>query len=142
MLSLALTQAFSSSAISGVSVPNSMRFRTVSGTLLNFRMVSEEPPTASGGNDGVDAGPVLQPGIHEGRGLVDAAAHLGNDALDDLAQVVLGAEPGLRERQLAFALDVDLVHPVDHDFRDGRVVQEPLQRAVAQHVVGHVPDQP
>ena len=49
MFSFAFTQAFSSSAISGVSVPNSMRFRTVSGTLLNFRMVSEDPPTASGG---------------------------------------------------------------------------------------------
>ena len=49
MLSLALTQAFRSSAISGVRVPNSIRFRTVSGTLLNFRMVSDEPPTASGG---------------------------------------------------------------------------------------------
>ena len=49
MLSLALTQALSSSAISGVRVPKSMRFRTVSGTLLNLRMVSEDPPTASGG---------------------------------------------------------------------------------------------
>ncbi len=49
MFSLARTQAFSSSAISGVRVPKSIRLRTVSGTLLNFRMVSEEPPTASGG---------------------------------------------------------------------------------------------
>ena len=55
--------------------------------------------------------------------------------------MVLGAEPGFGERQLALAFHVDLVHPVHHDFGDVRIVQEPLQRAVPEHVVGHVPYQ-
>ena len=49
MFSFALTHALSSSAIAGVRVPKRIRSCTVSGILLNFRMVREEPPTASGG---------------------------------------------------------------------------------------------
>ena len=83
-------------------------------------------------NHGVDAGAVLQPRVHEGRRFVDAPAHLGDDALNDLAQVVLGAEPGFGQGELAVAFHIDLVHPVHHDFGDGRIVEEPLQRTVAQ----------
>ncbi len=49
MLSRASTQARSSSAISGVMVPKPIRSLTWNGVALNFRMVSEEPPKASGG---------------------------------------------------------------------------------------------
>ena len=41
----------------------------------------------------------------------------------------------VRRGQLAAAFDVDLVRSVDHDFGDGRLVQEPLERSVPQHVV-------
>ena len=105
-------------------------------------MVSEEPPTASGGITALTREPSSRRASTSGRGFIDAAAHLGHDALNDLAQVVLGAEPGFGERQLALAFHVDLVHPVHHDFGDGRIVQQPLQRAVPEHVVGHIPDQP
>jgi hypothetical protein len=49
MLSLASTQAFSSSAISGVSVPKRMRSPTLRGSLANLRIVSDEPLNARGG---------------------------------------------------------------------------------------------
>jgi len=49
MLSRAWTQARSRSAMSGVIVPNPIRSLTVSASLENFRMVSVEPLTASGG---------------------------------------------------------------------------------------------
>ena len=49
MLSRACTQACSSSAISGVRVPKPMRSWTLSGSLENLRMVSEEPLKANGG---------------------------------------------------------------------------------------------
>jgi len=42
---------------------------------------------------------------------------------------------------VALSLHVDLVHPVDHDLGDGGIVEEALQRAVAQDVVGDVLDQ-
>ena len=44
--------------------------------------------------------------------------------------------------QLAAAFDVDHVRPVDHDLGDGGVVQQALQRAVAEHVVVDVVEQP
>ena len=43
-------------------------------------------------DDGVDARAVRQAGVDHRRGLVDAAADLRHDALDDFAQVVLGGE--------------------------------------------------
>ena len=49
MFSRACTQACSSSAISGDSVPNAIRSPTSNGSLANLRMVSAEPLKASGG---------------------------------------------------------------------------------------------
>ena len=49
MFSRAWTQACSSSAISGDSVPKAIRSSTVNGSLANLRMVSDDPLTASGG---------------------------------------------------------------------------------------------
>ena len=49
MLSRASTQASSSSAISGESVPKPIRSSTVNGSLENLRMVSVDPLNASGG---------------------------------------------------------------------------------------------
>ena len=66
-------------------------------------------------NDGVDARAVGQARVHDGLRFVDAAAHLGDDLLDDVQQVrvVLEADRGFGE--LAVALDEDLVVAVDQD---------------------------
>jgi hypothetical protein len=49
MLSRPRTQASRNSAVRALSEPKSMRFCTVSGSAANFRIVSAEPSTASGG---------------------------------------------------------------------------------------------
>ena len=44
--------------------------------------------------------------------------------------------------QASFPLDEDQVVGVDHHFRDRVVAEERLQRPVAEHVVGDLPDDP
>ena len=56
-------------------------------------------------DDDVDAAAVLEAGVGERRGLVDAAADLVHDALGDLEQMLLVAELDLGELELALALD-------------------------------------
>ena len=51
-------------------------------------------------------------------------------------------ERGVGALQPACALDEDHVVGVDHHFRDGVVAEERLERAVAEHVVGDLPDDP
>jgi len=43
------TQAWSRCATGGVMVPNAMRSSTVNGSVANFRIVSREPSSATGG---------------------------------------------------------------------------------------------
>ena len=92
-------------------------------------------------DDGVDAGAVRQAGVHHRAGLVDAPADLRHDAVDDLQQVVVVAELDVGLLQLAAALDVDLVRPVDQDVADRRVLEQHLQRAEAEGLVEHFVDE-
>ena len=86
-------------------------------------------------DDDVDAAAVLEAGVGERRGLVDAAADLVDDALGDLEQMLLVAELDLGELELALALDVGLVGAVDHDVADRRVGEQLLERAEAEQLV-------
>ena len=54
-------------------------------------------------DDDVDAAAVLEAGVGERRGLVDAAADLVDDPLGDLEQMLLVAELDLGELELALA---------------------------------------
>ena len=72
-------------------------------------------------DDDVDAAAVLQAGVGQRRGLVDAAADLVDDPLGDLEQMLLVAELDLGELQLALAFDEGLVGTVDHDVADRRI---------------------
>jgi hypothetical protein len=56
--------------------------------------------------------------------------------------VLLGGEPGGGADQPALLLDVDRVRAVAHDLGDAGVVEQPLQRAVAEDVVGELGGQP
>ena len=51
-----------------------------------------------------------------------------DDALDDLAEVVVGQEARVGRVEPAVALDVDAVGRVDHDLGDGRVGEVALDR--------------
>ena len=86
-------------------------------------------------DDDVDAAAVLEAGVGERRGLVDAAADLVDDPLGDLEQMLLVAELDLGELELALPLDVGLVRAVDHDVADVGVVEQLLERAEAEQFV-------
>jgi len=63
-------------------------------------------------NDGIDAGAIGEAGVHHGRRLVDAAADAGDDALDDLHEVLVVFEGQAGEFEFAGALDVDAVEAI------------------------------
>ena len=83
-------------------------------------------------DDDVDARAVGQAGVDHRAALVDAAAERRHDAVDDAHQLLGVAEADVRLSSMPVPLDVDLVRPVDQDFGDAVVVQERLERAVAQ----------
>src|SRR6185369_16482724 len=66
----------------------------------------------------------------------------GDDPVDDAHDVVIVLEDDVRQLQLARSLDVDLARAVDHDFRDGVVTQERLQRPEADDLVGDLLEHP
>jgi len=86
-------------------------------------------------DDGVDAGTVHESRVDERRRLVDAAADLADDAVDDPPQVRFVVERHRASRQLALLLDVDGVRPVDHDLGDRVVIEESLQGTQTENVV-------
>src|SRR5205085_3469795 len=86
-------------------------------------------------NDDVDAAAVLEAGVTQGAGLVDAAADLVHDPLRDLEQMLLVAELDLRDLELALAFDVGLLGAVDHDIAYRRVGEQLFERAEAEELV-------
>ena len=108
----------------------------------NLRIVRSGPESESGRDDRVDARPVRQARVDHRRRLVDAAPDLGDHAVDDAAQVRVVAEAHGRLVEAALTLDPDLTRAVDHDLRDRVVGQEPLERPVAEDVVGDLVREP
>ena len=86
-------------------------------------------------NDGVDAGTVLEAGVDHGRRFVDAAADAGDDAVDDLHQVLVVFERQAGDFELAGALDVDAIEAVDEDVGDGGILEQGFERAEAEDFV-------
>ena len=86
-------------------------------------------------HDDVDAAAVLEAGVGQRGGLVDAAADLVDDPLGDLEQVLFVAEADRGELQLTLLFDVGLVRAVDHDIGHVRIVQQLFQWAEAQQLV-------
>jgi hypothetical protein len=91
-------------------------------------------------DDRVHAGAVGQPGVHSRARLVDAPSERADDAVDDPHHVLVVEERAVDALDLAAALDVDVVRPVDHDLGDGLVVEQRLERPEARHVVDHLVD--
>jgi len=69
------------------------------------------------------------------------AAHLRDDPVDDLHQVVVVAERDGGLLHLAAALDIDVLRPVDQDVADRRVLQQHLERPQAEGLVEHLVDE-
>ena len=86
-------------------------------------------------NDGVDARAVRQAGVHHGRGFVDAPADAGDDAVDDLHQVLVVLEGQAGDLEFAGALDVDAVEAIDQDVGDGRILEQRFERTEAEDFV-------
>ena len=93
-------------------------------------------------DDGVDARAVGQTGVDHRAGLVDAATDRGDDPVDDPHHVVVVLEDDVGELELAGTFDVDLARPVDHDFGDGLITEERLQRTETDDLVGDLLEHP
>ncbi len=93
-------------------------------------------------NDRIETRAVDHAGVDHRAGLVHAAAHLRNDAVDDLHQVVVVAEDNAGLLHLAAALAVDVLRAVDENVADRRVLQQHLQRPEAEGLVEHFAYQP
>ena len=89
-------------------------------------------------NDRVHAGAVGEAGVDHRRRFVDAASDLRHDLVDHSPHVFAVDEARRDLDDLASALDEDDVRTVDHDLGDALVVEELLDRAVADDVVAHV----
>src|SRR5690606_17432787 len=90
------------------------------------------PHQRDGRDDGVHTGAVGQAGVYVGAGLVDAAPQRGHDAVDDAHHVLVALEGERHALDFTLALDVDVFGAVDHDFSNGVVLEQGLQRAKAQ----------
>ena len=92
-------------------------------------------------DDRVDARAVGQAGVDPRARLVDAPSERGDDPVDDPQDMLVVQEVRVDPQDLAAALDVDLVRPVDHDLGDRVVVEERFQRAQAGDVGDGVLDE-
>ena len=111
--------------------------------VLDAEDVGGELPDGEGGavererrDDRVDTGTVGEPGVDHRRRFVDATADLGDDPVDHAVEVVRGEEARFGLVETPGAFDEDLLLAVDHDLGDLGVVEELLDRAEPEHVVG------
>ncbi len=84
-----------------------------------------------GPDDRVDAAAVRKAGVDHRVETVDVAARGRDHAPDRLEELVLVLEPDLSLGQHAASLDEDLVRAVDHDLAHRAVVEEAVERSVA-----------
>ena len=102
----------------------------------NLRIVSCGPSIASGGMTAFTREPSGRRASTIGDDSSMRRPSGADDAVDDPQHVLLGEELGVGQLdELAAALDVDTVGAVDHHLGDGRVVEEALDRPVAERVV-------
>jgi hypothetical protein len=79
--------------------------------------------------------------VHHGGALVDAAAGVADDAMDDVQEVRVVAEAGIALAELAAALHEDAVRAHHQDVGDLAVGEERLERPEAEDVVEHATHQ-
>ena len=128
--------------MASVSVWFSIMLRAVTGSRPKRRMERQAPSNAQRRNNRVDARAVGQASVHHGRRFIDPPAHAGNDALDDLHEVLVVFERQASQFQLARALNVNPVIAVDQNVGDGVVFEQRLERAEAENFVEDFARQP
>ena len=141
MLRRPTTQACRKRAAWALSVPNRIRSSTCSFSVENFRMVRKGPPMASGWITALTREPSGRRASQRG---------LASSMRRPISLTILSM---MRRRWVSStnvavdfssrpdALDVDRVGAVAHDLGDLLVVEEPVDRAVAEDVVGDVLDE-
>ncbi len=139
MLSFPRTQCARKSAVCSLRLPSPMRSSSVSASLRELPDRQRRAAERERRDDRVDPAAVGQSGIDHRRRLVDAAADLRHDAVDDAQQMRVVEEGGVGLLDPAGALDVELVRPVHHHLGDGRILEERLEWAVPEDVVGNLP---
>ncbi len=124
------------------------RQRAEADEVIDSQRVGGELPNGEEGaahgqrsDDGVDTGSVGQAGVTERRRLVDPAADLGHDLVDDATEVGFVHESDFIEDELAAPLDVDHLRAVAHDLGDIIVSEQLVDRAIAEDVIGDVLDE-
>jgi len=75
--------------------------------------------------------PVRKPGVDDRIRLVHRSVDAADDRPDQLFQPLAALERPRISRNAAVPFDEDVLVPVDHDFRDGRIVHERLQQVEA-----------
>ena len=93
-------------------------------------------------DDRVQTRAIRQASVHHRRRLINAAADLRHDAVDDLQQVFVIAKRHLVPLDAAVLFDEHVLRPVDHDVRDAGLFQQNFQRAEAERFVENFFDQP
>src|SRR5690606_6912002 len=93
------------------------------------------------GRNHVDTRAIGKARVAYGRGFVDAAADLGDDALAHIHQMGVIAKAHIGELYLARYFDVAALGAIDHDIGDVVARQKRLERTIAQHVVADVVEQ-
>ncbi len=93
------------------------------------------PLDGQGRDDGVDPGPVLEPGIHHRRAFVDPAPEGRNDPFDHVQDRPVAGKPLAGEKKLAPLFHVDLVLLINHHFGNLGVVQQFLEGPEPQGLV-------
>ena len=86
-------------------------------------------------NDRVHARAIGQAGIDHGRRFIDAPAHAGDNALDDLHEVLVVFERQAGQFQFAGALNVNPVEAVDQNVGDCGIFEQGLERTEAENLV-------
>ncbi|GBE23667.1 hypothetical protein BMS3Bbin01_03052 [bacterium BMS3Bbin01] len=87
-------------------------------------------------NDRVDTGTVGQPRVHERGRLVDPATDVSDDLVDDATQMHLVDEANVGLLELAVPFAEHLERAVHHDLGDLWVVQQRVDRTIAEDIVG------
>ena len=92
-------------------------------------------------HDDVDAGAVGQSRVANRRGLVHPAPDLAHDALADIQELLIVTKPDAGLLNLALDLDISGAGAVHHDIGDVVAREQPLERAVTQHIITVVVEQ-
>ncbi len=129
------------SAPSGVMLPKFTSCSSVSLSFLNLRIVRAGPSMASGGTITLTREPSGRRASQIGDDFVDPTADLADDALADVQELLIVAEPDAGLLDLAFDFDVGGAGSVHHDVGDVVAREQRLERPVAEHVVADVVEQ-